>query len=628
MTEKIIDIQVPGHRILRQLGRGGMANVYLAIQESMDREVALKVMLPSLGAEDPSFSERFVREARIIAKLSHPHVNAVYDVGVAGPHHYFSMEYITGGDLRSRIRKGLAPKTALAIAYQIANALAFAHSKGYVHRDVKPENVLFRENGTAVLTDFGIAKTSDVAGNMTATGTVMGTPHYMSPEQAMGREIDMRADIYSLGVMLFEMLTGKVPYTGDSAVSVGIKHLKEPIPVLSPPLNVYQPLLERFLAKEPADRFQTGEETMTAIEAAGHNANTNAMTGPVGLERTVVVGPHATTQTVVTGSTSKIGRYALAAALLVPLVAGGIYFAVRKPEPAPIASAIPTPTIKVEEPTPSAAQIEATANVARIAQLLAEADSAARAGQYVEPSETAAVPKYRRVLELESTNARAKRALNEIAGQLVTNAERAIEKNDLNHAETLLRQAEETDATHPMLFSRRLALNEYRQKQAVSAATSARAERKAETAKPVPAAPIRPAPVITEAPKQSVASVEDTRAREGREREHKLQGVLARFHDLVAPASLSATRAELAHELLAEATRLAPDDNRVRALPTQLADAYLKLATTKVETKAYQDAEALIRRGLESRPDHRQLQNLQKEVAERKNPKRQVFGSF
>ncbi len=503
MAEEKIDIQVPGHRILRQLGRGGMANVYLAVQESMEREVALKVMLPELGASDPSFSQRFVREAKIIAKLSHPHVNAVYDVGIAGPYHYFTMEYITGGDLKSRIRQGMSPKAALSILRQITSALAFAHSKGYVHRDVKPENVLFRDSGTAVLTDFGIAKTNDTASSMTATGAIMGTPYYMSPEQAMGREIDQRSDIYSLGAMVFEMFTGKVPYTGDSAISIGIKHLKDPLPQLPPPLHVYQPLLDKFLAKDPAHRFQTGEEAMAAIDALGSGANTlatsaTAMNSPVRFDRTVVLDPSATTaQTVIIGTgRAKSRRGALvAAALLVPLIAGAAYLALHKPAAAPPIAAAPTPV--------PAAEV---------------------------------------------------------------------------------------------------------------APTSLSAE---------PASPAR----VT-APKQTVASTGDARARESREREQKLEGLLTRFQELVAPGSFSATRAGRAQDLVGEATRLAPDDRRVRALPDRLADAYLKLATIKAEEKNYQESDMLIRRGLELRPDHRQLQALQKDVAEKQKPKRQTFGTF
>jgi tetratricopeptide (TPR) repeat protein len=616
-NETKIDIEIPGHRILRQLGSGGMANVYLAFQESMEREVALKLMHPSLGLTDPAFSERFVREAKIIAKLSHPHVNAVYDVGVAGSYHYFTMEYITGGDLKSRIRKGMPPKAAFAIARQIASALAFAHSKGYVHRDVKPENVLFRDSGTAVLTDFGIAKTND--NSMTATGSIVGTPYYMSPEQAMGRETDKRSDLYSLGAMIFEMLTGKVPYTGDSAVSIGIKHLRDAVPPLPPPLQVYQPLLEKFLAKNPAHRFQTGEEAIASIDAVTSGANTLApAAGPPHLERTIILGPK-TAQAIVTsaGQTKRRGLL-VATTLLVPLVVGAAFLALRKPAEPTATTTAPVPTV-VESTT---ASTRADAAAAQIAQLLAQADDAVREARYLDPVETAAVPKLRRVLVLDPSNSRAARSLNEIAGRFIAQAERAIEQKSFDQAETFLKNAEEADSSHPMLFSRRLALNELRQKRAAAI----RVERKAEVV--VAPRSLRTRPAAVEAPKQMLAPVEDPRARESRERELKLQSLLARFRELLAPSSLSAARAALAQDLMSEATRLAPDDSRVRALPGQLADTYLRLARTKAEEKEYQEAGGLIQRGLELQPDHRQLLALQRDVTEKKNPKRQTFGSF
>jgi serine/threonine-protein kinase PpkA len=629
------DIQIPGHRILRQLGTGGMANVYLALQKSMEREVALKIMHPSLGATDPAFSERFVREAKIIAKLSHPHINAVHDVGVAGRYHYFTMEYLTGGDLKSRIRQGMPPRAALMIVRQIAAALAFAHSKGYVHRDVKPENVLFRDSGTAVLTDFGIAKTND--NSMTATGAVIGTPYYMSPEQAMGRPTDKRSDLYSLGAMMFEMLTGAVPYDGDSAVSIGIKHVKDPLPQLPPRLYMYQSLLEKFLAKNPAHRFQSGEEAITAIDAVLSGASTtSAMTSPAGLERTVVMAPGATAaRTQVTSSESPKRRSSIivATALVLALIAVAAYVVLHEPtEPpvatvsAPVEPSAPAPT--TVEPKLSAQQAEETARAEQIEQLLTAAEGAVRAGRYFGPSEDAAVPEFQHVLELEPGNARATRALNEIAGQFIAQAEHAIEKKNFDEAETLLNRAEQADASHPMLFSRRLALNELRQQQA-AARTETRPVRKSE--RPVrtpPAEPARSPRATPVAPVQTVAVVEDPRARERREREQKLQNLLTRFRDLTAPASLSAARVGMAQDLMREATRLAADDGRVRGLPASLAEAYLKLAAVKVEEKEYQEAGALVQRGLELRPNHPQLQALQKDIAERTTKKRQTFGSF
>ncbi len=621
-TEEKIDIEIPGYRVLRRIGRGGMASVYLALQESMEREVALKVMLPSLSAVDPSFGERFVREARIVAKLSHPNINAVYDVGVAGLYHYISMEYIPGGDLKSRIRKGMTPSAVLAVARQVASALAFAHSRGYVHRDVKPENVLFRENGTAVLTDFGIAKANDVAGRMTTTGTIMGTPHYMSPEQAKGYAIDKRSDLYSLGVMIYEMLTATLPYTGDSAVSIALQHVTEPIPKLPPLLQVYQPLLEKFLAKDPARRFQSGDEAIAAMEAFAGGTVPPTLVKPAAVERTVVLGrAPAKTRSVAAGRTKRRG-IGLAAVLLVPLLAVGAYYVRHQPAarlpvaPAPVADA-PAPAATFTEPDPRAA---------RIARLLSDAADAARAGRYFEPADSAAVPKYRRVLELEPDNAQARRALNEIAGRFIAQAERAIESGELDQAEALLQQAEAADSAHPMLFSRRLALREYREKRIARARVAARLEREAEVRrKPVPAPAIQPA---AEPARPAIAAVEDVQARERRVREQKLQALLSRFQDLVAPGALSATRAGLAQELMGEAMRLAPDDERVRALADRVADAYLRLAMARAEAKNYEEAEALIRRGLELNPNHRQLHRLQKEVTEKKNPRPQPFGSF
>jgi tetratricopeptide (TPR) repeat protein len=610
VADEHLDINIPGYQILRELGRGGMASVYLAIQQSMEREVALKIMLPQLSAADPSFSERFVREAKIIAKLSHPHINAVHDVGVAGVFHFFSMEYITGGDLKSRIRQGMAPRAALAIVRQVASALAFAHSKGYVHRDVKPENVLFRENGTAVLTDFGIAKANDPAHNMTATGTVIGTPHYMSPEQAMGRDIDLRSDTYSLGAMLYEMLTGKVPYSGDSAVAIGIKHLTGAIPDLPPALTAYQPLLNRFLAKSPEHRFQNGEEIIAAIDALERSTIVGA---PIGADRTVVLAPRTTTAKTVATRKPRSGLFMLAA-LGAALVAGVILFTLRKPVPAPASAPVPAAAAPIAAaPATPAPPDESAARAEQVAQLLSEAEAATAARRPF--GADGAIAKYRDVLALDPGNATATRVLNEIAGRLITQAERAIEKNNLDQAESLLQQAETVDSNHPMLFSRRLALKEYREKRVASARSERRLEPVARVRAPEAD---RSVPVAT---RPVIAGAEETR-------EQKLQTLLSRFAELLTPAALTAPRAKLAQELLAEATRAAPDDSRVRALPGQLADAYLQLATARVADKDYPGAETLVRRGLEIGPDHEQLQALQKDIAEKKNPKRPTFGSF
>ena len=225
-------MQIPGYKIKALIGQGGMAKVYLAIQESLQREVALKVMAESLSS-DPQFRDRFLKEGRIIAQLSsHPDIVTIYDIGYAGAHYYMAMEYFGGNNLKQRIKKQIGLDQPLIIIRQIASALGHAHSKGFVHRDVKPANILFREDGAAMLTDFGIAKAMSSETQLTKVGFTVGTPDYMSPEQAMGLAVDARSDLYSLGVVMHEILTGDKPYKGKDAFSMAYMHVHNPIPQL------------------------------------------------------------------------------------------------------------------------------------------------------------------------------------------------------------------------------------------------------------------------------------------------------------------------------------------------------------------------------------------------------------
>ncbi|MCG6870660.1 MAG: protein kinase [Gammaproteobacteria bacterium] len=259
-------IQIPGYRILGEIGRGGMSTVYLAEQESLDRPVALKVLRATL-MDEREFTERFVREGRTVARLVHPNIVSVFDIGVVRERPYIAMEYIKGGNLRDRIRAGLGPKAALEILREIARALDYAHTKGFIHRDVKPENILFREDGGAVLTDFGIARPLDDSSRLTETGVSLGTPHYMSPEQARGRNTDARSDLYALGAILFEMLTGHPPYTGTDSMSVVYAHVNDPVPRLPVHMSRIQPILSRMLAKKPDGRFSSSRELLSAIRS-------------------------------------------------------------------------------------------------------------------------------------------------------------------------------------------------------------------------------------------------------------------------------------------------------------------------------------------------------------------------
>lgn len=242
-----------------------MASVFLAVQESLDREVALKVMSPALAANS-EFSSRFLTEGKITAKLQHPNLVTVYDIGTHAGVYYLAAEYIPGGTLKDRITEGgLSMAEVLDIIADIALGLDFAHQKGFVHRDVKPGNVLFRNDGRVVLADFGIAKAMDGSSSSTVAGASIGTPDYMSPEQARGEAVDGRSDLYSLGTVLFEMLVGHAPYQASDPFTVALMHVTHPLPTLPEEFALLQPLLNGMMAKQPAERFNTGAAVVDAI---------------------------------------------------------------------------------------------------------------------------------------------------------------------------------------------------------------------------------------------------------------------------------------------------------------------------------------------------------------------------
>ena len=251
------------YRIVRKLGTGGMANVYLAEDEVLGRRVAIKI-LNDRHASDDSFVERFRREAKNAAGLSHPNIVSIYDRGEAEGTYYIAMEYIEGRTLKDLIlaRGPLPVDQAVAYARQILGAVRFAHRKGIVHRDIKPHNVLVDTDGRLKVTDFGIARAG--ASQMTEAGSIIGTAQYLSPEQARGASVDQRSDLYSVGIVLYEMLTGSVPFTGDTPVEIAMKHISAvpEVPSGRRP-NVPHDLdlvVLRALAKDPRERFQTAEE--------------------------------------------------------------------------------------------------------------------------------------------------------------------------------------------------------------------------------------------------------------------------------------------------------------------------------------------------------------------------------
>jgi beta-lactam-binding protein with PASTA domain/predicted Ser/Thr protein kinase len=258
------------YRVIRRIGSGGMADVYLAEDTHLGREVALKV-LHRRFAQDAEFVERFRREASAAAGLQHPHVVGVFDRGEHEGTYYIAMEYLRGRTLKDVVSADapLDQLRVIAIGTQILQAAGFAHRNGVVHRDFKPHNVIVDDAGNVKVTDFGIARAG--ASEMTETGSIMGTAQYLSPEQAQGQEVTARSDVYSIGVMLYELLTGKLPFEGDSAVAIALKHMQEPPPPMEREGLRIEPNLEQVvlgaLAKEPAARWQSAEDFAAALAA-------------------------------------------------------------------------------------------------------------------------------------------------------------------------------------------------------------------------------------------------------------------------------------------------------------------------------------------------------------------------
>src|SRR3954447_2842561 len=270
VTDALIDTVFDGrYKIVRKLGAGGMADVYLAEDQELGRRVAIKILNDRHAADD-QFVERFRREAKNAAGLSHPNIVSIYDRGDSEGTYYIAMEYLEGRSLKELIvSRGSAPvRTAIEYARQILAAVGAAHKQGIVHRDIKPHNVLVGPEGRLKVTDFGIARSG--ASQMTEVGSIIGTAQYLSPEQARGSQVDQTSDVYSVGVVLFELLTGQVPFTGDTPLEIAMKHLSE---VPKPPSELrpevphdLDMVVLRALAKDPAERYQSAEAMDADLE--------------------------------------------------------------------------------------------------------------------------------------------------------------------------------------------------------------------------------------------------------------------------------------------------------------------------------------------------------------------------
>jgi len=258
---------IRGHRCIKQIGSGGMSMVYLAESERAATLVVLKVFsqVPDVSERMVNF-DRFLQEYEIVAGLKHDNIVRIYDLGVADDHAYIAMEYFPQGDLRTRMKTALSPALALQYVKQIARSLEAIHAVGVLHRDLKPANVMLRADGTVCLIDFGLAKGNELDVELTGTREIFGTPYYMSPEQGHAEAIDARSDLYSLGIMFYEMLIGHKPYSGSNAMEVIYKHKRAEVPEIALQFAAFSPVLQRLMAKSPSDRFQSARELLVELD--------------------------------------------------------------------------------------------------------------------------------------------------------------------------------------------------------------------------------------------------------------------------------------------------------------------------------------------------------------------------
>ena len=319
-------INIPNFTIEKEVGHGGMATVYLAMQDMLSRHVALKVLLPDM-MKDENLRKSFLSEGKIVASLDHPNIVRIHDIGIVDETtFYMSMEYLSGGTLKEKMAEGkLAFPEAKHILEEIAKGLAYAHNKGYIHRDIKPGNILFRDNGSAVITDFGIAKLQDSSGELTRLGFTLGTVQYMSPEQATTTDLDSRSDIYSLGLVFYEMLTGQKAFKADSNIQAIHQHTTVPPPLLPKEYAPLQEVMDKVLAKEPGMRYQTVSEFVEAVNNPPPLSKIEkAPEDTIHTDKTVI---HSVNDFPVAGSTTTPllkGEGAKKKSILIPAILGGV----------------------------------------------------------------------------------------------------------------------------------------------------------------------------------------------------------------------------------------------------------------------------------------------------------------
>lgn len=438
--------QIGKYQIVERIGAGGMADVYEAEDILLGRVVALKV-LPREFAREPERVMRFEREVRNLAALEHPNIVTVYDVGHDNGYHYYTMTLLHGGDLKQQIYEGLSPEDSLDIIEQIADALGYGHSKGLIHRDIKPQNILFNRQGRPILTDLGIAKAIGSSTHMTRTGMIMGTPHYMSPEQGRGIPADSRSDLYSLGVVFYEMLTGCVPYEAEDTLAVVLMHINNPIPMLPDSLSAFQYFIDRLMAKAPEDRFDNADQLLENIDRFRRGEkllrpeNTRAMSSRNAYDWD---GSRAS---LFSSRAGKRRRRWFLSGILALFIFGGGYAAVQYAPaflkdhgilPGPAKHKAVSRPVKnpVQEPSPT--EIALNAEIERLLKL---AKKDRQTQRLTSPEGSNAYERYTAVLTLDRNNKEASEGLVWIVNKYIMLADSAVSREKFDEADKYLAEA-------------------------------------------------------------------------------------------------------------------------------------------------------------------------------------------
>lgn len=419
------------------VGEGGMSTVYLALHKHREQHVAVKV-LHAPPDDNHDLKARFLEGCEILSGLNHPNVVNAIDYGTWRGDVFLVMDYLPGGDLNQRIGNGMHIQALVKVVKDVGRALDYVHQAGVVHGDVKPENVMFNASGSAILTDFDIARrfmrgTSNLS-HLTARGTVLGTPEYISPEQAAGRAMDGRSDIYSLGVVLFRMLSGQLPYRADTAVELGVKHLQEPIPRLPAYVNMFQEVIDKALAKRPEQRYATGSELVKALDGVRATVaipDATLRTSAISTQEIRAVGgdllnspmdPARQERQYRRRRRRRVARRFSWALVLTALLGGGGYYVFSS---------------GLVEPDRLLTQLGITEDP-RVAAAWNEARSLRQ-----DPNQglAAIVAAYRRVLAVSPDHERAQQALASLAADWQTSIDQALSKGNLQLAETRLAEA-------------------------------------------------------------------------------------------------------------------------------------------------------------------------------------------